>query len=70
MSTRFVLTGSRARMLCGSAIFAVMLGAATAAQAQSAGSKDPVEESAAESDSEIIVTGSSIRGVQIGRAHV
>lgn len=63
MSTRFILTGSRARMLCGSAIFAVMLGAATAAQAQSAGAKDPVEESAAESDSEIIVTGSSIRGV-------
>jgi iron complex outermembrane receptor protein len=60
MSIRTILAGSRARMLCGSAIAAAMLGAPAAAHAQDAGQ---AAGDVAEFDAEIVVTGTSIRGI-------
>ena len=59
MSIRTILTGSRTGLLCGSAIAAAML-CVPAVHAQSAGN---AEDDVAQSDAEIVVTGSSIRGI-------
>src|SRR3546814_12008027 len=61
MSIRIIGAGSRARMLCGSAMLGVLLGTSAAAHAQSGVDSSRVEDSAAESDTEIVVTGTSIR---------
>ena len=63
MSIKIFGAGSRRRMLCGSAILAALLGTSTAAFAQSVDTGSQPDESAAESDSEIVVTGTSIRGI-------
>lgn len=63
MSIRTIGAESRARMLCGSAILAALLGTPAAAYAQSANTSSQGDESATESDSEIVVTGTSIRGI-------
>ncbi|UNK80950.1 TonB-dependent receptor [Sphingopyxis granuli] len=63
MSIRTILTGRRARMLCGSAIAAAMLGAPAAVHAQTVDDSGQAQDSAAEADTEIVVTGTSIRGI-------
>src|SRR3546814_17324636 len=63
MSIRIIGAGSRARMLCGSALLGVLLGTSAAAHAQSGVDSSRVEDSAAESDTEIVVTGTSISGI-------
>lgn len=63
MSIRTIFAGGRARMLCGSAIAAAMLGAPAAVHAQNTGNDSATEDSAAEADTEIVVTGTSIRGI-------
>jgi iron complex outermembrane receptor protein len=62
MSIRTILAGSRARMLCGSAIIAAVLGVPVAVHAQTTDSSEAAG-AAAESDTEIVVTGTSIRGI-------
>jgi iron complex outermembrane recepter protein len=57
------LTGSRARMLRGTAIAAALLGTPAAVHAQTAGDEVRAEDNAAEPDTEIVVTGTSIRGI-------
>jgi iron complex outermembrane receptor protein len=54
---------SRVRALCGSAIAVAMLGVPAAVHAQAAGDGGQTEESATETDQEIVVTGTSIRGI-------
>lgn len=61
MSIRAILAGSRARMLCGSAIMAAVLGVPAAVHAQTGDSSEAAD--AAEPDAEIVVTGTSIRGI-------
>ena len=63
MLIRTILTGTRARMLCGSAIAAVVLGTPATVHAQNTEDGTPSEANAAESDAEIVVTGTSIRGI-------
>lgn len=63
MSIRTSLTGRRARMLSGAAIAAAMLGTPVAVHAQAAGDSARAEDDGAESDTEIVVTGTSIRGI-------
>ena len=63
MSIRTIVAGSRARTLCGSAILGALLGIPPAAFAQSASTGSQIEGNGTESDSEIVVTGTSIRGI-------
>jgi len=63
MSIRAILTGRRARMLCGSAIAAAMLGVPAAVHAQTVDDGGQAQDSAAQADTEIVVTGTSIRGI-------
>ncbi|MDT8757191.1 TonB-dependent receptor [Sphingomonas psychrotolerans] len=63
MSMGAVLAGSRARLLCRSAITLAMLGLPVAAQAQTVDAGAQAEATATETDDEIVVTGTSIRGI-------
>ena len=63
MSIRTILTGRRAHMLCGSAIAAAMLGVPAAVHAQTVDDSGQAQDSAAQADTEIVVTGTSIRGI-------
>lgn len=63
MSIRTILAGNRARMLCGSAIVLTALVAPAGAYAQVADNNGQVEGNEIEFDREIVVTGTSIRGV-------
>ncbi|MBX3565576.1 MAG: TonB-dependent receptor [Sphingomonas sp.] len=58
-----ILTRNRARLLCRSAIALAMLAAPAVVQAQTADAGDQAKESTAEADTEIVVTGTSIRGI-------
>jgi len=63
MSIRTILTRRRAHMLCGSAIAAAMLGVPAAVHAQTVDDSGQAQDSAAQADTEIVVTGTSIRGI-------
>lgn len=63
MSMGAVLTGHRARLLCRSAIALAMLGLPAAVQAQTADAGAQTEAAMTEADDEIVVTGTSIRGI-------
>lgn len=63
MSIRAIFAGSRTRALCGCAVVAVVLGTSAAAHAQNTGGNGQTEDSAAQADAEIVVTGTSIRGI-------
>jgi len=63
VSIRAIHVRPRARFLCRSALAAAMLGLPALAQAQDAGVGGQTEESSTGSDEEIVVTGTSIRGV-------
>ncbi|MCW3848180.1 TonB-dependent receptor [Sphingomonas sp. LB-2] len=63
MSIRTKLMGRRTHLLCRSAVALALLSAPVAAQAQTAETSGQAEEGTVESDSEIVVTGTSIRGI-------
>lgn len=63
MSIKILSAGPRARSLCVSAIAAAMLVNPVASHAQNAEKDTRPEDKAAETDPEIVVTGTSIRGV-------
>ncbi|WP_077228465.1 TonB-dependent receptor plug domain-containing protein [Sphingomonas hengshuiensis] len=63
MSILTVRMGHRARLLCRTALAVAALGLPAAAHAQSAATPDQAESGSAEADPEIVVTGTSIRGI-------
>lgn len=63
MSNRGIVARRRAHLLCRSAMVLAVLGIPAAARAQSSDASAPPEESAAQADDDIVVTGTSIRGV-------
>lgn len=63
MLIKSVVSGSRVRMLCGSAIASLMLATPVAGHAQNADEDSQAESNTAGADAEIVVTGSSIRGI-------
>ncbi|TGX55785.1 TonB-dependent receptor [Sphingomonas gei] len=63
MSIGAILAGNRAHLLCRSAIVLAMLGLPTAVHAQTADTRGQAEADTAETDTEIVVTGTSIRGI-------
>ena len=63
MSTRAIRIRRRARFFCQSALAAAMLSLPAIALAQNADTDDPAEEDGAAPEAEIVVTGTSIRGV-------
>lgn len=63
MSIRTIHMGRRARLLCRSGLALAMVGAPLAAHAQNAAPANQAAEGSAEEATEIVVTGSSIRGI-------
>ena len=63
MKIKANLFGSRGRLLCSSALLALLLNTSLAAHAQDARQDDLADESKVDTDAEIIVTGTSIRGI-------
>ncbi|RYD63399.1 MAG: TonB-dependent receptor, partial [Sphingomonadales bacterium] len=63
MPIRIFRMGHRSRLLGRTAITLAVLGLPGAAQAQSTAPSDQVEDSGGEAESEIVVTGTSIRGI-------
>lgn len=63
MSIRTIHKGLRASLLCRSALVAAMLALPAAVHAQSADADDQVAESTAEETTEVVITGTSIRGI-------
>ncbi|MDF7774053.1 TonB-dependent receptor [Sphingomonas sp. AOB5] len=63
MSIRAKFVGRRAHLLCRSAIALAMISLPVVAQAQTADAGSQAEEGSVEPDSEIVVTGTSIRGI-------
>jgi iron complex outermembrane recepter protein len=63
MAIRAILKGNRAQLLRRSALAVALLAAPAVVRAQSSEAGDQAEDSGAEADTEIVVTGTSIRGI-------